>query len=407
MKTKPKIPLPSLSQVRGIAKLATQATVSVSKIAEGVHQSVWSSMGVPGGKVQGQTRGLTGLIYQAVRGVAQGVGAGADKLLGALEPVMGLVEAEAPDSPVQLAILAALNGVVGDQLAADNNPLATTFALRFKSVALREGAMPHADEVGGKIVVLIHGLCMNDLQWASTEGGDFGASLAEHAGYTPVYARYNTGLHTSDNGALFAAQLAMLVGHWPVPVTEIAVLAHSMGGLVTRSACKFGGDMGADWPKKLKKVVFLGTPHHGAPLERAGSWVDVLLGVSAYSRPFKRLAQMRSAGITDLRHGHVMADDWAGRGRFERAGDQRAALPLPKGVACYAVAATLAKPRGLLAERILGDGLVPLNSALGQHDDAARCLKFPKTRQFIAHSTGHIELLHSTHVRKRVLKWLA
>lgn len=409
VKTTKKIPIPSAAQLRGIAKLATQATVSVSRIAEGVHQSVWGSMGVPGGKEPGQTRGLTGLIYQSVRGVTQLVGAGADKLLGALEPVMALVDEQDADSNVQVAILAALNGVMGDQLAADNNPLSTTFGLRFQGQLVATGLMPKADAVSGKIVVLIHGLCMNDLQWADAgpSPNDLGAALAKDSGFTPVYARYNTGLHTSENGSLFAAQISEMVEHWPVPVTEIAVVAHSMGGLVTRSAVQCATDADAPWLGSLKKVVFLGTPHHGAPLEQAGSWVDVILGVSAYSRPFKRLAQLRSSGITDLRHGHVLASDWQGRGRFERAGDQRTHVALPRQIACFTVGATLAAPRGVVAERLLGDGLVPLNSALGKHDEPQRCLAFAKSHQFIAFKTGHIEMLHSVAVRTQVLAWLA
>ena len=73
-----KNPLKHLRAVdlRAVAQLATQATAGVARMAEGVHQSVWGSMGVPGGNKQGTTRGLTGLIYQSVLGVTQLVGKG-------------------------------------------------------------------------------------------------------------------------------------------------------------------------------------------------------------------------------------------------------------------------------------------------------------------------------------------
>ncbi len=153
--------------------------------------------------------------------------------------------------------------------------------------------------------------------------------------------------------------------------------------------------------------MFLGTPHHGAPLERGGNWVDILLGVSSYTAPFARLGKIRSAGITDLRHGSVVDEDWAGRDRFERAGDLRVAVPLPENVQCYAIAATIGTKTGVLSDRLIGDGIVPLNSALGRHDDPVRALSFPEDRQWIGYGMGHLDLLSRPEVYARIRKWLA
>lgn len=159
--------------------------------------------------------------------------------------------------------------------------------------------------------------------------------------------------------------------------------------------------------QQLKHLVFLGTPHHGAPLERAGNWIDVLLGSTPYSRPFAKLGQLRSAGVTDLRYGHVLDADWQGHDRFRRQPDRRTPLPLPETVACFTVAATLAARRSAVADRLIGDGLVPLPSALGQHDDAQRQLHFAPSHQHIAHRTSHMQLLGSPQVTRQLLKWLA
>ncbi|MEP6824884.1 MAG: alpha/beta hydrolase, partial [Ramlibacter sp.] len=161
------------------------------------------------------------------------------------------------------------------------------------------------------------------------------------------------------------------------------------------------------WIGQLRHLVFLGTPHHGAPLERAGNWVDVLLGTTPYTRPFSRLVQLRSAGITDLRYGHVLQADWDGQDRFRRAPDRREILPLPAGVACYAVAATTAGKRSAVADRLLGDGLVPLRSALGQHDDPSRSLAFPKSAQWIGYRMNHMVLLHHPEVTQQLVRWLS
>jgi hypothetical protein len=390
------------SDLRAAAQLATQATTAVANIAEGVHQSVWGTMGVPGGKAEGQTRGLTRLVYQSVRGITQLLGKGLDTVLSRLAPVLEMAEEAAPGSPQREAVLAALNGVMGDRLHASGSTLATSMTLRYQGQALDWQALPAMPDATDKLLLLIHGLCMNDLQWPAPGHADALAAL----GYTPVYLRYNSGRHISDNGHELAAHLAQLAAHWPLPLQEITVLAHSMGGLLIRSAVQAAGQTGLGWTERLKAIVFLGTPHHGAPLERAGNWLDVILGSTPYTRPFARLAQLRSAGITDLRYGHVLDSDWQGQQRFRRQPDRREALPLPSGVACYAVAATTAAKRSLLADRLLGDGLVPLRSALGQHDDARRTLAFSKAAQSIVYRTSHMALLDSPAVTRQLLQWL-
>jgi pimeloyl-ACP methyl ester carboxylesterase len=395
------------SDLRGIARLAAQGTSGVTHIVEGVHRSVLATVGVAGRPPHGRTQGITGLVYRSIHGVTQLVGKGVDLALTGLQPVFDKIEQDTPGSPQREAVLAALNGVMGDRLAEDGNPLATQMTLRFQGQALEWNTPPAP--VSSKVLLLIHGLCMNDLQWTTMHDGqlhDHGAALAGELGYTPIYLRYNSGLHISQNGRQLAALLEDLLARWPVPITELNVVGHSMGGLVIRSAIDHAAHNGYAWPAQLKNIVFLGAPHHGAPLERAGNKVDLLLGATPWSAPLAKLGQLRSAGITDLRHGFVTDRDWLGQDRFELAPRRHTVLPLPTGVACYAVAATLAPKRGLLAERLTGDGLVPLRSALGQHNDPARCLGFAHDAQFIAYRTGHLALLSNPDVMARMLHWL-
>ena len=398
-----------VADLRAVAQLATQAAGGVARISEGVHQSVWSSMGVPGGRTPGSTRGITGLVYQSVHGLTKLVGKGLDAVFANLQPVLERAAEAPPETPEREAVLAALNGVMGDRLAASRNTLATPMTLRYRGRALDPARLPVMAEATDKVLLLIHGLCMNDLQWQAQHEGqavNHAWALESELGYTPLYLRYNSGLHTSQNGRELSRQLEQLLAHWPTPIDELTVLAHSMGGLLMRSACHCAMEEGLRWPAHLKHMVFLGTPHHGAPLERAGNWVDVILGSTPYSRPFARLGQLRSAGITDLRYGHLLDVDWQGHDRFRRQPDRRQALPLPDRVACYAVAATVAGKRSLLAERLTGDGLVPLRSALGQHDDAARTLGFAKSSQSIFYRTNHMELLSRPEVTHQLLQWL-
>lgn len=397
------------SDLQAAVRMATQATTGVIGIAEGVHQSVRRKLGMSAGVEHDRTGGLTGQIYRGIRGVTELVGHGLDGALATLLPLLDDPSTHPEPSPGREAVLAALNGVMGDRLLAQDNPLAQRMELRLagqvlpmdRPAPLRErlaGASPH-------LLLLAHGLCMNDTQW-HRNGHDHGAFLARAIGCTPVYLRYNSGLHTSINGREFAGQLERLAAQWPA-LESITVLGHSMGGLLARAAVFYGRQMGHRWPGQLKHLVFLGTPHHGAPLERAGHGVDVLLAASPFTLPFTRLGMLRSAGITDLRHGHVLDDDWQGRGRFDSPHDHRTPMPLPEGVACFAVAATLAPQRGLMADRLTGDGLVPLRSALGQHDEAARRLVFAKDSQRTVYRTGHLELLSSPVVAQQLVQWLA
>ncbi len=397
------------SDIRGIARLAAQATEGVTDIVEGVHQSVWSTLGAPGGAKPGRARGITGLVYRIVHGVTRVVGKGTDLVLAWLQPVIGAAEGNQEETPQREAVFAALNGVMGDRLFADDNPFAIPMTLRSGGEALDLQTSLSIPGATGKVLLLIHGLCMTDHQWCTQSAGkvvDHGASLAAALGTTPVQVRYNSGMHISENGHELASLLEQLVKQWPTAIEELTVVAHSMGGLVIRSAIHEAEHSALKWPDRLKNIVFLGTPHHGSPVERAGSWVDGVLAATPYTAPFAKLGQLRSAGITDLRFGHVLDEDWWGRNRFSRTPDERVVVPLPEGVACYAVAATTATQSGTLADRLIGDGLVPLNSALGRHDDPRRCLDFPEASKLVVHQTSHLGLLSDPEITRQMLAWL-
>jgi hypothetical protein len=387
--------------LRGLTRLATSATEQVTNIVESMHHTVAGGPSVLGRPLEGLVRLLTAPVYGSIRGVTRLVGAGLDAALTQLGPALG----EGVPRPGREAVIAALNGVLGDYLEETGNPLAIEMALRkdggpldMDPAALR-ATFPDA-RTG--VVVLVHGSSMSDLAWRRGETG-FGAALSRDLGLDALHLRYNSGLHVSINGQRFADLLEQLVAAWPRPIEQIVIVAHSMGGLVSRSACRAGEQAGHSWRRALDAIVFLGTPHHGAPLERGGAWLQHLVGISRYSAPLAALGRLRSAGVTDLRHGDVLDADWRGRDRFHPSRREREQLPLPDGVRCFAVAGTTSA-RG--ARRLLGDGLVPVRSALGQHDDPSLDLGFPDERTWIAYGTGHIALLDRPEVYARVLAWL-
>ena len=381
-----------LDELRGATRLAIAATTGVTGLVEAMHRTIASGPAVLGSPLSGPARALTGLVYGSVRWVAEQVGGALDAALTQLQPLLG--EAGSAPGPEREAVVAALNGVLGDYLAESGNPLALKMHLRSRGVPLAldqaslRAAFPSASP---RVLVLLHGSSMSDLGF-TRNGHDHGTALARDLGVTPLYLSYNSGLHVSQNGAAFAQLLEQLVAAWPVPVEELALLGHSMGGLVARSACA------TRTPLKLRKLICLGTPHHGAALERAGSFVDRALGLSRYSAPFARLGKIRSAGVTDLRHGNVRDEDWQGVGRFDHGADRRTPLPLPEGVACYAAAATSD------TAELSGDGLVSVDSALGRHADPARTLHFQE--QWLGYGLGHLDLLDRPEVYETLRRWL-
>ena len=292
----------AVSDLRGAVQLAAQATRGVAAVVEGVHAAVWQTLGAGRDAPSGRTRGLTGFVYRSIHDVSRVVERGADRALAEWQSRLDRAADADPPSPQRLAFLSALNGVLGDHLVASGNPLALPMTLRHRGRRIDAetiASMPHARR---HLVLLVHGLCMNDLQWRGEHAGavvDHGETLASALGATPVYLRYNTGRSIAQNGRELSAQLEGLVAGWPVPVERISIVAHSMGGLVARGACHHGEVDAMQWRRRVRDLVFLGVPHHGAPLERAGAWIDQLLARTPYSAPFAALGQMRSAGITD------------------------------------------------------------------------------------------------------------
>ena len=402
----PKTARTTVDDLRGATRLAIEATRGVTDLVEAMHHSIAGGPSVLGRPLEGPTRLLTGPVYGSIRGVTRLVGAGIDVALALLAPLLAPLLAEGPPGREREAVLAALNGVLGDYLAEIGNPLAIEMRLRRGGhpLELERQALRHVlPQATGKLVVLVHGSCLNDRQW-TRRGHDHGAALARDLGFTSVYLHYNSGLHISANGRQLAALLERLVAAWPAPLDQLVIVAHSMGGLVARSACHYGETAAHAWRPKLRKLVCLGSPHHGAPLERGGHWIDLLLGASRYSAPLARLGKIRSAGVTDMRFGNVMDEHWAGRDRFGHTGDLRSQLELPAGVQCYAIAATKARGPG---GKLSGDGLVPVDSALGRHAKPELTLAFPETHQWIAYATGHLDLLSRAAVYETIRSWLS
>ncbi len=381
-------PKKAVSDLQGATKLTVDAVKGVTNIVESLHSTIASFTGIIGDPKK-DAKGISGMVYRNIRKITDAFGDGIDVMLGKLSDVIG----EKQSFRSREAIIAATNGVIGDYLHKHSNPLAIHMSLRRDGKALsKEDIAELIKKSKGKVLILIHGLCMNDLQW-QRNNHDHGQALAEDLGYTCLYLHYNTGKHVSENGK----ELALLLEQIAQPNLTISILAHSMGGLLARSACYYAQRAHQSWLSHCDKIIFLGTPHHGALLEKGGNWLNTMLKVSPYTEPFTKITNIRSGGITDLRYGNIIDEDWNRHDRFEHNKDKRTYVPLPENIQCYAIAATTSKKNdSVVANNVVGDGLVTVNSALGIHTEYD--LKIPEENKWIGREIGHIELLENDKV---------
>jgi hypothetical protein len=429
--------------LRGSANLVFDTVDGVTHIVEGMYRNIAATPLPLGSAPAGPAPGIAGLVHASIRGINGATRLSSDWLLRRVAPAL---DRSLQPGPYREAAIAALNGVCGDHLAQRGNSLAIRMRMRVFLPALEPPANdparaansePGAGEKrppfgslfetdkrpvevyprpaaleeetfnpGGRLLVVVHGLSMNDRAWTSSQH-NHAEALAEKHGYTPVYVLYNSGRNVSVNGRELGEQVDGLLESWPVPVESITFIGFSMGGLVARSAMHIAKEERRDWLSLVDRAAYVGTPHHGAVLERGGYWLQKSLTFSPYTAPLSALGRVRSAGITDLRHGNVRDDDWQHHDEHEDNRDARRPTPLPDGIEHYAIAATLSKRSGQRLGRLLGDGLVHPSSATGRHADPARALAFPEGHTRILYDLGHLAMLRDERVAAQLMEWLA
>lgn len=303
-------------------------------------------------------------------------------------------------------ILGALNGVLGDYLEENNNPLSTPMTLFHEGVKVNGiNDLPLQDEY--KIIIFIHGLTDTEHRWEYRENElktSFGKKINEDLGFTPLFLRYNTGLHISQNGEKLHNLLKSIFDKCISQVKEIVIVAHSMGGLVTHSAIQQAKSLESSWENKLNKVFLLGSPHQGAPLERGANFVSGVLKV--LPQPYLQLASdllnIRSNGIKDLRYGYTKHEEWEGFHPDEVLKNRKQKSEIFHDIQYYLVAGSVFASEEQLLARWLGDILVPINSAMGYSKNELFHYQFNKENVLLLPSMSHLQLT----VDKQVLNFI-
>jgi pimeloyl-ACP methyl ester carboxylesterase len=404
-------------EAHGVSELARVtlrgSTTRVAELHQGIAERVFGAIGPAGRPVQVVHDTIAGLSYGGVR-AALGAGARAVGLVGA-RAASGRGLDEDPAGRVALAVL---NGAHGDLVRRAAPALALDLTVRVagRAVPVERGALREAfPGAGGRLVVFLHGLTETEASWAyraeqhhGQAGVTYGSLLQTDLGLTPVYLRYNTGLHISDNGRCLDALLAALVQAWPVPVEDVVLIGHSMGGLVARSALHQAGSGTADargWTHLVRDTITLGSPHLGAPLERGVHRLTAALARLPETRSLAKLLALRSVGIKDLRRGTLVEEDWSGRDLDAREAAGHTYVPLHDGARHFVVLATLSRDPAGRAADLLGDLLVPPKSACGDTGDDDR-LAFPADHVHRLGGLHHFDLLNHPLVYRQIRTWL-
>jgi pimeloyl-ACP methyl ester carboxylesterase len=396
-------------EARALGELGGRAAAGIATQVRDVHSGV-----------AGRVFGLLGAPAEPVRlahdQIASGAYAAARALTGALVRGGGFAygltcPVDAPSlatDPRGRTVMGAINGAWGDHLRASGSPLETAMALRHggKDVALDAGSLGRTyPNATGRLAVFVHGLGETEDAWRlrPRRHAPYGDRLRAELGYTPLFVRYNSGLHISHNGRALDALMGQLTQAWPVEVAEIALIGHSMGGLVSRGACHYAPE--GSWRERVRHVFMLGTPHKGAPLELAANATCHALSRLPETRPFATPIKVRAAGVKDLGYGYVVDADWQGHDPDAFRSNTGTVVPFLESANHYFVSATVSRDPEHPVGRMIGDLLVRRASAWS-HDGRGERLQFAIDRYSHLGGATHFDLLNHPAVYAQIRRWL-
>ncbi|MEN8233592.1 MAG: alpha/beta hydrolase [Actinomycetota bacterium] len=379
----------------GIGSALAIAAERIAAPVEGMHRVItgrwFGPLGAVGAPVRKAHDAISGAAYGLVRLGGSAVGIGLDRGI--------TVEQGRADS-----VQAFVNGLWGDALGRHRDRVEIQMAIRDSGgapVIVGPELAAAFPSVTGRLVVLVHGLVETERCWHGTETEPgLAQALEAHAALTPVSIRYNSGLRVSDNGSRLASLLEEVHSEWPVPVESIALVGHSMGGLIARSACEAGRTAGHRWIEDVGDIVTVGAPHQGSPLEKLANASAWGLGVAPETRPLSDFVNGRSVGIKDLRFGAIVEDDWSGVDPDALLRDTVGDHPLPSGIDHHFVAGVVTSDPSHPVGVAVGDLVVRAGSGSGGPHLEPRNL-------VVVGGKNHFDLLHDPDVVDSVLGWLA
>jgi pimeloyl-ACP methyl ester carboxylesterase len=394
-------------EVRSLARLGFQELSAAAGGLWGFHRAIatraFRASGPGALPARAMHDVLASGVYSSLAGATRLIGVAADTALGRRLVEDGRALSSTPRGAL---VVGAVTGLIGDELERQGSDLAEPMSVRLDGRAVEPADFAAAvDAPTERLVVFAHGLMESEFAWRLGGAEPYGARLRRELGFTPVELRYNSGRHISENGRSLADLLEQLVEAWPVELERIVLVGHSMGGLVSRSACHQAAGRGDTWVEQVRHVISLGTPHMGAPLAQGVHWASAALHALPETRPLASFLRRRSAGIRDLRHGSLVDADWLDRDPDALRAVACEEVPLLEGAThCFVAATVTSNPRHPVA-RLVGDFLVLEASASGRARD--RRVPFEAEHGMVVGGAHHIALLNHPAVYEQLRDWLA
>lgn len=397
----------TLKSVQGLAQLLLDLVSGVTIIVDKMHRNI-AERANPLTQlmnfIDAERKVRQGTTYRIILAITDKLKSGVRLSAEELSHFEGLNN----EAPLSNNLIAALNGVCGDHLQESGNPLA--IAMQFHTherplTLARDSIIEAIPNPGQHIIVMVHGLCLSHECWHRSAAPSIGQRLQAESNTTCLYLNYNTGRHISDNGQELATQLSALMAQWPVEVRRLTLIGYSMGGLVIRSACHYAEQAQARWLEPLTSVIYIGAPHHGSALAKAANLATFAMTHTPFTEPLA-IGQFLSAGIKDLSHGNLLEEDWANAASPDHGPDLRQPIPLTHHAEHYFVAAALGSKVTELKSMMLGDLLVRLGSATGQHQDELKRFDIKPENCRIVHESNHFDMLHDAVVVDQIADWL-
>jgi pimeloyl-ACP methyl ester carboxylesterase len=381
----------NLDDWRGLGDVIAITTNRLATPVEGMHRAIvdrWFGLvGLGSGEpVRILHDHLAESTYKAIRvsgsALGAGIAVGAD-VASRRRPLRPLW-----NTPKGSYVQSIFNALWGDKFEEDQSAFRIELGLRDgdgEPIPTAPSSLRLAfPEPKSRLVVLLHGLGETEQCWVRN-GNTSLAKRLEADGFSVLLVRYNSGRPVADNGIDLAILLDAIVRKWPVPVDDVSLVGHSMGGLVAHSAVATAHADRHAWVTLTNHLVAVGTPHFGTPIEKAVHLASEGLELVGETRPLGRFIGQRSAGIKDLRFGPDGAAHQIG------------------GIEHHFVAGAVTNEPGHPASVLLGDLVVRTSSATAR----GRQRRTRATDIVVMGGRNHGALVHDVEVHSKIRTWLA
>jgi hypothetical protein len=143
------------SNLQGITHLIKEAIIGITDLVEEMQERIVHPPFLPSTPIQHIITSISKVTYKNIRWSTHFFGNGIDKLLGKLTPLFGEIKTTKEKEVVR----SVLNGIIGDYLEKEENPLQIIMQFRHQEKTLsldNESLKKSYPAINGKILLMVH-----------------------------------------------------------------------------------------------------------------------------------------------------------------------------------------------------------------------------------------------------------